>query len=196
MAKIKIVLTDIVHMRLAIPLLISLAIFSIFGLSGYSMRGEESQKILEELMNLFGPLKELNVFVLVALIFFNNSLKALAAIFSGLAFGIGPLVFLVINGTLIGIVIKGASQQYGAMVTMISLLPHGILEIPSIILASALGFRLGSGVFQKILGKDSQVKSDMKRSLIIFVVIILPVLLIAALLEVFVTPLVVAGLVK
>ena len=167
---------------------VSLAIFTVSGLAGYSTGASESKSVMEELMNTLAPLKRLNHLFLAALIFFNNSIKAVFTILAGLLLGLGPLVFLTLNGFLLGIVIKGVVLEHGAIMTILGLLPHGILEIPSIILSSAMGLHLGIVVFKKIAGRDIQVKKEIKQCLIFYVAIILPALLVAAFVEVFVTP--------
>lgn len=176
--------------------LVSLAIFMVSWLAGYSSDSSESQRVLEDLVNLLGPLKALNPLWLTALIFFNNSLKAIATMFSGLALGLGPLVFLIVNGFLLGIVVNGVSLQHGALVSILSLLPHGILEFPSIILSAALGLHLGMVVLKKIIGKESHIKSEIKLSLFFFAAIILPALFVAAFIEVFVTPILAEGFLR
>lgn len=173
--------------------LLSLGIFLLSWLAGYSSEVSESQTVLEELKNMVAPLRQLNRLELTALIFFNNSLKAFLTILSGLIFGLGPLIFLTINGSLLGMVIKGAVAQHGVVTAVLSLLPHGILELPSIIVSAALGFRLGIVVFQKILRKDVRIKQEIKLNLLLFAAIILPVLLVAAFVEVFITSLLIGG---
>lgn len=187
-------LTNIWRRGLPAIVLVSLAIFAVSGMAGYSSGSAESQKVLEDLASLLGPLKGLNRLLLIALIFFNNSLKAFATIFSGLGLGLGPLVFLIINGSLLGIVVKGVILQHGVMVAILSLFPHGILELPSVILSAAMGFHLGIVVLQKITRRPVQIKKEIKLSLVLFLAIILPALLVAAFIEVFITPIIVRGL--
>lgn len=63
----------------------------------------------------------------------------------GVIFGLGPLYSMFINGLLLG-VIGIACQQHGMSVDLWSFVaPHGSLELPSIILSGAAGFRLGEG---------------------------------------------------
>ena len=179
--------------RLPTFVLVSSAIFSGSLLAGYSSEPSESGKVLEELTRMLGPLKTLNRLELAALIFFNNSLKALVSMLSGLAFGLGPFLFLMINGSLLGLIARTAATEHGVAVTLLSILPHGILELPAIIVSTALGFRLGIVVFLKILGRGSHVRKEIKLSLVFFAAVILPVLLVAAFVEVFLTGALVGG---
>ena len=64
----------------------------------------------------------------------------------GVVFGLGPLYSMFLNGLLLG-VLGVACQQHGMSLDLWSFVaPHGSLELPSIILSGAAGFRLGHGV--------------------------------------------------
>jgi len=80
-------------------------------------------------------------------IFFNNAIKCVLVIFLGAFFGIFPIFFLSINGLIIGYVVKLTLDGQSAVSTfdlvVKLLLPHGILEIPALIIVTAYGLRLG-----------------------------------------------------
>ncbi len=77
-------------------------------------------------------------------IFLNNSIKSVMMIFSGVLFGIVPLSFLVINGMLLGYIVGIAAPEVGQWEFVAKgILPHGIIEIPAIVVASAYGIRFG-----------------------------------------------------
>lgn len=84
-------------------------------------------------------------------IFFNNAIKAILVMYIGSLFGIVPLIFLAINGMVLGYVIGIASEE-GMLFTIVvkGLLPHGILEIPAILIACAYGMRFGKLMFSGI----------------------------------------------
>lgn len=85
-------------------------------------------------------------------IFLNNSIKAVLIIFFGIFLGILPVVFLMINGMVLGYLVHHLAVQGESMFEVIvkGLLPHGIIEIPAIIIACAFGLRLGSLVWMSI----------------------------------------------
>jgi stage II sporulation protein M len=76
-------------------------------------------------------------------IYLNNMLAAIMAIILGLLFGIFPLFVLVSNGLLLGYVAADRSDGHTLLFFLKGILPHGIIEIPTFILACALGLRLG-----------------------------------------------------
>ncbi|OAB35110.1 stage II sporulation protein M [Paenibacillus glacialis] len=85
-------------------------------------------------------------------IFLNNSIKAVLIIFFGIFLGILPIIFLMINGMVLGYLVHHLSAQGESMFDVIvkGLLPHGIIEIPAIIIACAFGLRLGTLVWISI----------------------------------------------
>ena len=68
-------------------------------------------------------------------------------IFLGAFFGLYPLFFVTINGLMIGFLLRMAQDgmlQYSLFDTVVKgLLPHGILELPALVIATAYGLRLG-----------------------------------------------------
>lgn len=79
-------------------------------------------------------------------IFLNNFIKSVAVVFLGALFGLVPLLFIGMNGMLLGYVIALAGEA-GANVpaTIIrGILPHGVLELTAILIASAYGLKYGS----------------------------------------------------
>lgn len=78
-------------------------------------------------------------------IFFNNLLKALMFIGLGAFFGLFPLYSLIMNGMILGFLAHTTQASGGDLTQMIvkGILPHGIIELPAIILASAYGMRFG-----------------------------------------------------
>jgi len=86
------------------------------------------------------------------IIFFNNAIKSALVIYMGALFGIFPAVFLVVNGMILGYMYTmiNESGQNAALLFLKGVLPHGIIEIPAVLLASAFGLKLGSLVFKSI----------------------------------------------
>ncbi|WP_230192255.1 stage II sporulation protein M [Paenibacillus sp. CECT 9249] len=104
----------------------------------------EIQKMLAEQENT-----QLATFIFI---FLNNSIKAVLVIYLGAVLGIAPVLFLVVNGLLVGFVVQISAAQYSSVWELIvkGLLPHGILEIPAIIIACAYGMRFGILLIQSI----------------------------------------------
>ncbi|SDG14919.1 stage II sporulation protein M [Fontibacillus panacisegetis] len=78
-------------------------------------------------------------------IFLNNAIKSVVVIFMGAIFGVIPLIFLLMNGVILGWVVAMTASQGADLFDLIvrGLLPHGIIEIPAIIIASGFGLQFG-----------------------------------------------------
>lgn len=119
------------------------------------------------------------------LIFRNNFFAALLAMFLGVIFGLIPLLAVALNFFILGFLWAVFSfgqhlpgQNWGVLLFFASVLPHGILEIPALLLASAFGWKLGFS--WKRFGR-----SFMENLQLLPLVVIL--LFLAALVEIFVS---------
>lgn len=125
-------------------------------------------------------------------IFLNNTVKAIVFMYLGIFFGILPIFFLLINGMVIGYLLTMLDAQglHVGEVVLKGLLPHGILELPAIIIASAYGIRFGS-LFMKKLIPSMRKKYEMRnfmRQTVTLMFYLTVTLLIAAVIESTVTP--------
>ena len=132
----------------------------------------------------------------MTVIFFNNAIKSILVIFLGAFFGLFPIFFLVVNGMILGFVIQlsldGTANVSVWDLIFKGLLPHGILEIPALIVAGAYGLRLGRLLFStmgalitdhsKLDSIGATYKETLKRSGVMAVYITI-VLLVAAIIE-------------
>lgn len=117
---------------------------------------------------------------LIVFIFQNNSLSALFALFLGIGLGIVPLFNSLINGALLGYVLARASSVEGLSIIW-RLVPHGIFELPAIFIAIGLGMRLG--FFFVAAAPRQELLKRFRDALYVFLYIILPLLVAAALIE-------------
>jgi stage II sporulation protein M len=132
-------------------------------------------------------------FELAGAIFLNNALKTLVGIILGSLFGIIPVVFLLANGIALGVVFSLSTQSRGPWLSLLSILPHGILELPAVFLGTSIGLMVGTHVLKRLFGRaETTLGGELVRGLRFFCTVILPVLLIAALVEAFLTSALVA----
>jgi stage II sporulation protein M len=135
----------------------------------------------------------LSKFELAAAIFLNNALKTLLEILLGSLFGIIPMVFLLANGIALGVVFSLSAQSRGPWLSLLSILPHGILELPAVFLGASIGLMVGSHVLKRLFGRaETTLGGELVRGCRFFCTVILPMLLIAALVEAFLTSALVA----
>jgi stage II sporulation protein M len=132
------------------------------------------------------------------LIFLNNSRVSLFSIVFGLIpFLFLPLLGAIANGVSVGIM-TSISHLRGFKVVhvfLFSVAPHGIFEIPALIYASSIGVWLAFQISKRILflsdGDKEPLFPFFIRIFRAWIGVILPLLLAAAMIETFVTPLLV-----
>jgi len=134
------------------------------------------------LRELADKVNDLSLIGLMWFILQNNVTSAFTAIIFGVFLGIFPVVNALINGAVLGYVFSKASAVAGFSVILL-LLPHGIFELPAVFIAMGLGIRLGMFVFVPSGKKLEEFRTRLWGSLKVFFTIVLPLLIIAAIIE-------------
>ncbi|MBL7058997.1 stage II sporulation protein M [Candidatus Pacearchaeota archaeon] len=160
----------------------SIGIFLIFTLIGFFIPAPEhiSEKIISYLKQLIELTQGMDSAELFEFIFLNNIKSTFMGIFMGIFLGIIPLVGLIMNGYLLGFVaaMSVSSEGFGILWNLV---PHGIFELPAIFISLGLGLKLGTFAFKE--NRIKYFKDYIWNSLRIFLLIVLPLLIIAALIE-------------
>ena len=121
-------------------------------------------------------------------IFLNNAVKTLIALLLGTLFGIVPSVFLLANGAALGVALSLSIQTRGWWTSLISVLPHGIIELPAVFLGMSIGLLLGGQALKRLRGRsETPVSTEIRLGVGYFCAVVLPLLLLAAFVEAFVT---------
>ncbi len=170
-------------------ILACLFLFSIY--SGYLVAMNDpmiAKNVLTQFSQEFGFIKQLPRFLIFFIIFINNTVKAFVAMLLGVLFGLVPVLFVMINGIMVGIVVYVVGERIGTERVIMLLLPHGMIEIPAMLLACSYGVWLGRMFFERLRGKDVSMKEMIKEAVSKFVRTVLPMLLIAAFIEAYITP--------
>lgn len=159
-----------------------IAIFFIFSLVGFfiPVPDELAEQIMEFIEELLKETENLSQFELIKFIFFNNTMSSFFAMFLGVFLGIFSIMTIVLNGYILGFVAYLVVGTEGPL-TLLRLLPHGIFELPAIFISAGLGLKIGSFVLEK--KKLDSLKKYLKKSFITFVFVIIPLLIIAAIIE-------------
>lgn len=121
----------------------------------------------------------------------NNVRACMAAIGLGIVpFLFLPVIALVANSAIIG-TLFGLNMELGLSTgTMIAgILPHGIFEIPALIMAISLGIYVCKGITMRILKRrEGSLREDLADVGRFFVLVILPLIVTAAFIEAYITP--------
>jgi len=128
--------------------------------------------------------------VLAFKIFVNILGACLLLFLGGASFGVVTIAVLMFNGMVIGAILEVVRGQEGLLYVAAAILPHGIFEIPSFLLAGAFGLLLGQALMMEWQGYGDAADAA-HRLWSRFVRIVVPLLAIAAIVEAFITPAVV-----
>ncbi|MBI2628768.1 stage II sporulation protein M [Candidatus Pacearchaeota archaeon] len=138
---------------------------------------EAIKKIIEELLE---KTKDLNFLEMLWFIFYNNTSVSFFSIILGFFFSIFPAVSIAFNGYVIGFILQKSIIIDGLGVFW-KLVPHGIFELPAVFISIALGIRFGSFIFNRAPSKAF--KFYFKNSMRVFLFVVVPLLVIAAIIE-------------
>jgi stage II sporulation protein M len=159
---------------------ISLGIFLLFSLIGFIFPGFFNPQILELIRELVEMTQGMNGLELICFIFLNNLQSSLFAFLFGIFFGLVPFLTLILNGYVLGFVANKSVAIDGFSVLW-KLLPHGIFEIPAVMISAGLGLKLGTYLFQ--FSKRDKLKKNVLELCQVFFFIVVPLLIIAAFIE-------------
>lgn len=128
-----------------------LAIVSfLFGVLTFILRPEllsTFQRFLDEIFRDILGREHLSLdFRSVLLIFKNNFFASILIMFLGVIFGLPPLLGIALNFFIFGFLFAAlfASQGFsGVLVFFTAVVPHGLLEIPALLIAASFGLKLG-----------------------------------------------------
>lgn len=135
----------------------------------------------------------------ILILFWHNLRAVLLVAIIGLALGVYPAFSMLFNGLIIGVVGVLSVQNSSLATFLAGILPHGIFEIPALLLGAAIGLRLGLGPL--VARKRSTFASpglttwqgygqELRDALVMLSLVIL-LLAVAAAIEVGITPLVI-----
>jgi len=121
----------------------------------------------------------------------SNNLKVILTNLSGcVLFGLPTLINILYNGFMIGFEVKGlffigADLKY----IVLTMLPHGIFEIPAMLISAMAGFKIPYEVIQYLRDRKEKplTEEDIKEFLKLAVISII-LITIAAFVEVYITP--------
>ncbi len=151
--------------------------FSIF--AGYSLGDRVSIQSFEGVLSNIPDPTESSSFEMFTAILYNNVVASFLFVITGVFAGIPPLIFMAFNGFFIGFISWNAAQAQGILFVLATILPHGVIEIPSILLSASMGIGLGYQLIHKLMRRDG-LQKYVTETLTVFVKRIIPLLVFAA----------------
>jgi len=163
--------------------LIILFLFLLISFFGFFFPYFFKEQIINLITELLEKTKNLGTLELISFIITNNIKSAFFGMIFGVFFGIISLGVIIVNGYVLGFVMKETVNLEGFSV-LFRLVPHGIFEIPAVIISLALGLKLGMFLFvYKGKNKSKEFIIWLKNSIRVFVFVIIPLLVLAGIIE-------------
>lgn len=159
-----------------------IVIFLLFSILGFFIKAPSvlETKILNFIENLLNKTENMSQFELIKFIFFNNLQSSFVGMLFGIVLGIFPALITMANGYLLGFVAAKTVGVEGIFVLW-RLFPHGIFELPALFISLGLGLKLGTFIFKK--NKLETLNLYLLKSMKVFFFVVIPLLIIAAIIE-------------
>jgi len=170
---------------------VSVILFFAAAVSGF-MAAEQNPAMAEEWMKELEMLKwitDLPPLMILILIFAKNLLSCAMAVLLGVGAGIVPVLVAISNGILVGMVAYQVIQKEGVIYLLAGILPHGIVELPTVLVSIAIGLRLGHIFIMTMIEKDGDLGGEARDAIRFLMYRVAPLLFVAAVIETFITPL-------
>jgi len=161
---------------------VAIGIFVAFFILAFFVHPPETllNYIVEFIQELLEKTQAMSASELIGFIFLNNFQSSFFGMVFGVVLGIFPVLALMANGYILGFVSSLTVAESGIF-SLWRLLPHGIFELPAIFISLGLGLKLGSFIFQK--KKQESFRNFLLNSLRVFLFIVIPLLIIAGIIE-------------
>lgn len=173
-------------------LLVAIALFAAGIALGLTKPELFAGLIMQELERIQGLAKELPLFTFSTFlaIFARNAIALLVSFALSPLLLLAPLLSLVSNGMLLSFVTAAVARERSALFVLGALLPHGVIEIPALIIGQAAALSFGVITMQSVFSRKKRsqfvpaFRIDLK-----YLGIALGLLLPAAAMETYVSPL-------
>ena len=176
----------------------------VVGFAYFMLRPGQEKKALEFVVQ---ALKDIDLqgspLVLALTLFYHNARASVVAV----AAGVVPFLFLpildpLLNGAVLGLLVSITKHQGLDVPRLVltQILPHGVFELTAVLYATSLGLYLSSGMRKKAVaawnkrmnkptaGVTAEPESLVRNVFRSFFLVVLPLLLVAAFIEGFITP--------
>jgi len=144
---------------------------------------EKAQGVFEALRGMIAQrITDPSALSMTYAIFRNNLLASFIIMSAGLGLGVLSVTGIMFNGVLLGMVVYVVKSE--SVLLLFAILPHGIIELPIFLISAAIGLRLGQEVLNKLRRKgEPSIIKELKKGLIFYLRWVVPLLLLAALIE-------------
>ena len=172
-------------------LLVAIGLFSIGLVLGLTtpidVTDLPAEDVTDELVDLLASLPQSTLFVFI---FIKNVSAVLISFVFSPIFCLAPVMALTLNGWLIGLVSTIVIQEKSLGYLLAGLLPHGILELPALIMGEAVALSFGTTLILSLFKEERRrlLLPNLRKNLR-YLIIALTLFLPAAIIETYLTPL-------
>ena len=167
---------------------LSFVIISVVIMSFLPISNELKNNIFFMFKNYIWNMAHMSWFDLAWHIFLNNSFVGLIILLWGFIFSLPAVIIVLINSFVIVVISSLALWKIWIEKTILTMLPHWIFEISAIILCIAMSFKISYLLYKK-LRKKEKIYWELKEVFVFFLLFIIPMFFVAAMIESFITPL-------
>ena len=119
-------------------------------------------------------------------ILLHNVTASLLLLASGLLYGIVPVLAVGSNGFVLGVLYNQEAAAVGYSKAAMKVVPHGIFEIPALLITASYGLWLGILAIRRIRGKEgAALRSPVNHAFERYFAVVFPLLVMAAAIETF-----------
>lgn len=155
---------------------------------GFFFFEETEEALLPNLKQIKEKILTESKFQIALNIFSNNLMVSLILLASG-TFIIVPFLIMFTNGFLVGFVIKLLMEKNLGLIFFIKgIILHSVFELPAIFISAAIGIRIGLSYLTRDNKKRvNKVSQRIREAAVIYLLVVIPLLLIAAFVEAFIS---------
>lgn len=159
-----------------------IGLFLVFAVLGFviPLPKEYSLKIIDYFRQLILETENFSSWEMIWFLFANNITASFIGFVGGVFLGVFPVFNSIVNGFVLGFASKLSVQTNGVF-SLWRLLPHGIFEIPALIISLALGLKLGFSIVDS--SRKNHWLSVLRKSFKVFFFVVVPLLVVAAVIE-------------
>lgn len=158
-------------------ILLAVLCFAAGGFIGF-YRPDPFMNSFDYLSGLARYLENRHLLFIIMFIFLKNAVASLIAVWSGALLGIIPVLVAAQNGVLLGVVF---AWKKSFIDILLNILPHGVFELPAFFMACGLGMWRGTWIFRR--NRAETYKERARKGYRVYFRLIIPLLLIAAMIE-------------
>lgn len=149
---------------------------------------KETQAVINWAADALSPGMDLPKTELFFFIFKNNITALFYSLMESIVFGISSIGMIIANGVIIGVFMILVTEKASLIFFISGILPHGIFEIPAAVITASMGMRIGSTVIAKLKKEKVSIIKEIYNAIKYFLLLVVPLLFIAAFVEAFITP--------